>query len=361
MKAARYYGPGNVQLDQVPEPEAKEGQVKIKIAWNGICGSDLHAYLAPVPYFPTESVPNPLTGETLPVTLGHEVSGTIASLGTGVDENKWKVGQNVIIQPIISCLKESCDCCASGAWSVCPVATSIGIGGRGGGLSEYIALDTRYVHILPEGISLDVGATLEPLAVAWYGVKKSGFKSGQTALIVGAGPIGLFLLKVLRSVDPSTTIIVSEPALARRQFALDHGATIVINPSGSEPATVIEAVMKATNGIGVDIAFDAAGSQVGLDSALPSIRPRGMYLNIAVFDGSPQINMNLIVMREITLAGTAAYNGIHPEMLEAVAAGKFKGIDKLITRKIAIEDLVEKGIMALLHEKDKHVKILVHP
>jgi threonine dehydrogenase-like Zn-dependent dehydrogenase len=168
-----------------------------------------------------------------------------------------------------------------------------------------------------------------------------------------------------------TTIVVSEPALARRQFALDHGATIIIDPSKSEPATITEVVMKATNGIGVDVAFDAAGSQAGLDAALPSIRSRGMYLNIAVFKGSPQINMNLIVVRELTVTGkfsyfgvtinksickigTAAYNGIHHEMLEAVAAGKFKGIEKLITRKIAIEDLVEKGIMALLHEKDKH-------
>ena len=168
-----------------------------------------------------------------------------------------------------------------------------------------------------------------------------------------------------------TTIVVSEPALARRQFALDHGATIVIDPSESEPATIVGTVMKATNGIGVDVTFDAAGSQAGLDAGLPSIRPRGMYLNIAVFKGSPQVNMNLIVMRELTLAGkfssfantfhesifkigTAAYNGIHPEMLEAVAAGKFGGIEKLITRKIAMEDLVEKGIMALLHEKDKH-------
>jgi len=321
----------------------------------------LHPYLAAAPYFPTDTIPNPLTGETLPVTLGHEISGTIASLGTGVDEDKWKIGQNVIIEPIISCLKESCECCASGACSVCPSATCIGIGGWGGGLSEYIALDTRYVHILPEGIPLDVGAVLEPLAVAWYGVKKSNFKKGQTAFITGAGPIGLCILKVLRSIDPLTTIVISEPALARRQFALDHGATIVIDPSESESATVVGTVMKATNGIGVDIAFDAAGSQAGLDAALQSIRPRGMYLDIAVFKGSPQINMNLIVMRELTLAGTAAYNGIHPEMLEAVAAGKFKGIEKLITRKIPIEDLVEKGIMALLHEKDKHVKILVHP
>lgn len=164
---------------------------------------------------------------------------------------------------------------------------------------------------------------------------------------------------------------MSEPALARRQFALDHGATIVIDPSESEPATVVGAVLMATNGIGVDIAFDAAGIQGGLDATLPSIRTRGTYLAIAVFDGSPQINMNLVVMRELTLAGkfssfrvtfyesiykigTAAYNGIHPEMLEAVAAGKFKGLENLITRKIAIEDLVEKGILALLHEKDKH-------
>ena len=96
---------------------------------------------------------------------------------------------------------------------------------------------------------------------------------------------------------------MSEPALARRQFALDHGATIVIDPSESEPATVVGTVMKATNGIGVDVAFDAAGSQTGLDAALPSIRSRGIYLDIAVFRESPQINMNLIVVRELTLAG----------------------------------------------------------
>lgn len=361
MKAARYYGPGNVKLDQVPEPEAKERQVKIKIAWNGICGSDLHAYLATIPFFPTETVPNSLTGETLPIILGHEISGTIVSLGTGVDEHKWKVGQNVIIESIISCRKESCSSCASGAWNVCPFTTCIGIGGWGGGLSEYIALDTDYVHILPEGISLEVGAILEPLAVAWYGVKTSGFKQGQTALITGAGPIGLFLLKVLRSIDPSATVIVSEPAFARRQFALNHGATIVVDSSGSDPTIVVGAVMKATNGVGVDIAFDAAGSQAGLDSALPSIRPRGLYLDIGVFDESPQVNMNLVLTREITIKATAAYSGIHPEMLEAVAAGKFKGIEEFITRKIAIEHLVEKGIMTLLHEKDKHVKIIVHP
>ena len=117
--------------------------------------------------------------------------------------------------------------------------------------------------------------------------------------------LGAYILNtvLLRSIDPLTTIVVSEPALARRQFALEHGATIVIDPSESKPATVLGVVMKATNGIGVDVVFDAAGSQAGLDAALPSLRPRGTYLNIAAFKESPRIDMNLIVMRELTLAG----------------------------------------------------------
>lgn len=107
--------------------------------------------------------------------------------------------------------------------------------------------------------------------------------------------------RILRSIDPSATVIVSEPAFARRQFVLDHGATIVVDPSGSD--IVVGAVMKATNGVGVDVAFDAAGSQAGLSSALPSIRPRGLYLDIGVFDESPQVNMNLVLTREITPKG----------------------------------------------------------
>ncbi|KAF8961445.1 chaperonin 10-like protein [Flammula alnicola] len=388
MKAARYYGPGDIRVEQIPEPDAKDGQVKIKYAksWHYFCGSDLHAYLATVPKFPTATEPNELTGETLPITLGHEFSGTIVGLGSGVDEGKWKVGQNVVVEPVISCLKtDSCMFCASGTRNLCRSANFIGIGGWGGGLAEYIAVDTHYLHALPPGISLEVGATIEPLAVAWYAVKRSGFKLGQTALIVGGGPIGLFLLKVLRTIDPSSTILVSEPALLRRELALKHGATNVIDPlspsdSGSpSPDSVPTAVLKATNGLGVDVAFDAAGIQASLDAALLSIRPRGTFVNVSIWEAIPRVNMNLILMREITVTGTIAYSGIHPEVLEAVAAGKIPGIEDLITRKIAIEDVVEQGIMALLHQKDKQgkmhrqtpfalfsetrplVKILVHP
>jgi threonine dehydrogenase-like Zn-dependent dehydrogenase len=362
MKAAQYYGPGDVRIEEIAEPQPKEGQVKIKIAWNGICGSDLHAYLAPMPKFPTKDEAIELSGEKLPITLGHEISGTIVELGPGLPARKWKVGQNVVVEPIISCLKiDTCRECAAGNANICPEANCIGIGGWGGGLSEYIATDVKYVHVLPDGVPLDVGACMEPLAVAWYAVKRSGFKKSQTVLIVGAGPIGLFLLIVLRSIDPSSNVIVSEPASRRRELAVAHGATHVLDPTGISAEAIAAEVQKANNGLGVDFVFDAAGIQAGLDAGLMSLRPRGVFINVAGWERSPRVDMNMILIREITLTGTVCYNGIHPEMLAAVASGQIKGVSDLITRKISLDDLVQDGLLALLHQKDSHVKILVHP
>ncbi|KAG5726594.1 (R,R)-butanediol dehydrogenase [Termitomyces sp. T112] len=357
-KNARYYGPGDIRVEDIAEPVASNGQVKVKIAWNGICGSDLHAYLSPIPIY-ANSVPNELTGETAPVTLGHEFSGTIVALGPGVDQSKWTVGTNVVVEPVISCMKvDTCHACASGSRNLCRKCNFIGICGWGGGLSEFIALDTKYLHVLPQGIPLEIGACIEPLAVAWHAIKRSGFSAGKSVLILGAGPIGLFILKILRSFDPSATIVMSEPTVLRRQQALKNGATLSLDPLSVD---VPEAVTKATGGIGVDIAFDAAGIQASLDTALHSVRPRGTVVNVAVWEKTATVDVNLFWTKEIFLTGSAAYDRVHPELLEAVAAGKIPGIEDLITRRIALEDVVEKGFKALLHNKDAHIKILVRP
>ncbi|CAA7266297.1 unnamed protein product [Cyclocybe aegerita] len=350
MKAARYYAPGDVRVEQIPEPEAKSGQVKI--SWNGICGSDLHAYLTRISKFPTLTEANELSGETLPITLGHEISGTIVDIGGGFD-SKFQVGQNVVIEPIISCRKRDCHCCSNNLSNVCPLTNGTGIGGWGGGLSEFIAVDARLVHILPKAISR---AMIEPLAVAWHAVKRSGFKPGQSALIVGAGPIGLFLLKVLRSFDPSTTIIVSEPAKIRRELALKHSATLALDPS-SLSTPVVDAVLQATHDIGVDVAFDAAAVPSAVDAALLSVRPHGLFVLVGIWEEKPRVDLNLVVLREITVTGSVVYRDDHPELLEAVESGKIKGLEDLITRKIALEDVVEKGLKALINEKDEQSKL----
>ncbi|RDB17389.1 (R,R)-butanediol dehydrogenase [Hypsizygus marmoreus] len=358
MKAARYYGPGDIRVEQIPEPVAGKGQVKVKIAWNGICGSDLHAFLAQIPKY-ASTTPNAITGETLPVTLGHEFSGTIVGLGEDVDQGKWNVGKNVVIEPIITCMKTStCHSCASGSRNMCPETNFIGICGWGGGLAEYIAVDVRYVHALPDNVPLDVGACVEPLAVAWHAVKRSGFVKGQSALVLGAGPIGIFLVKVLRAFDPSATVIISEPAVLRRQQALKHGATQAVDPINT---TLLDVVKQATGGLGVDIAFDAAGVQATIDAAIASVRPRGTVVNVALWERNASIDMNTVLIKEIILTGTLAYDRVHEELIEALAAGKIKDVESLITSRVAIGDVVEKGFKALLNDKDAQVKILIHP
>ncbi|KAG6833285.1 hypothetical protein H0H87_009460, partial [Tephrocybe sp. NHM501043] len=320
-----------------------------RIAWNGICGSDLHAYLTPVVKY-ANSVPNEVTGETAPVTLGHEFSGTIVALGPDVDASKWGIGTNVVIEPLISCMQtDTCNACASGSRNICPVCNFIGIGGWGGGLAEFIAVDVKYLHVLPIGVSLEIGACIEPLAVAWHAVKRSGFTKGQSALILGAGPVRR-VVKV-RSFDPSAIIVVSEPTNLRRQQAFKHGATLSLDPLETD---IPKAVLRATSGIGVDLAFDAAGIQAGIDVALLSVRPRGTIVNVAVWEKSSILDLNLITFKEIYLTGSASYDRVHAEVLEAVRLGKIPGLEDLITSKISIGEVVEKGFHALLRNKDAH-------
>ncbi|KAF9452124.1 sorbitol dehydrogenase [Macrolepiota fuliginosa MF-IS2] len=348
MKAGRYYGPGDIRIDNIPDPVPKPGQVKVKVT-QALCGSDLHAYLTNAPVYATNE-PHELTGETRPVTLGHEFAGTIVDVGPGVDTIKWAPGMNVVIEPIFSCMKEDCLPCSNGTRNICPQIAPIGMSGWGGGLAEYITVDLQYVHVLPKGVSLEVGACIEPLSVAYHAVKRSGFTPGQTVLIIGAGPIGLFLLKVIRSIDPSSIVIVSEPATIRREFALEHGAARVINPATEQ----VPIAVKNTVGPGVHLAFDAAGVQASLDACVDSLRLRGTYVNVAVWEAKSTLDVNLILGKELNFTGSLSYDRVHEEVIKLVAEGKITGIEKLITSKIALDDVVKDGFECLLNEKEKH-------
>ncbi|KAF4569923.1 hypothetical protein EYR40_008903 [Pleurotus pulmonarius] len=318
MKAARYYGPGKIVVEDIPEPTAERSQIKIKVAWNGICGTDLHCFLMRFPKSPTPSNPNEISGETLPVTIGHEFSGTIVALGEDVDVERYR-----------------------------------GIGGFGGGLAEYIAVNQSQVHLLPANVSLEVGAMIEPLAVAWYAVKRSKYVSGCRTLVVGAGPIGLLTLAAIKAIDPSGTVFVSEPAALRRTLATKQRATMVINPLEDD---VWARISESTSGKGVDIVFDAAGVQASMDVGLKCLRPRGSLIVVASWETPPKVDMNTVLIKELVITATNTYSGIHPELLDAVAAGKFHHLDELITKKILLKDVVEEGIKTLLSEKGSQGK-----
>jgi threonine dehydrogenase-like Zn-dependent dehydrogenase len=258
--------------------------------------------------------PHPLTHETLPLTIGHEFSGTIEEIGD--DVTRLKVGDRVCVQPTI--YDGDCLSCRRGLVNCCDQNGFIGLSGWGGGMSEHIVVPQDSVKKLPDNVSLEIGALVEPLSVGWHAVSISPYKKGDCVLVLGGGPIGLAVVQVLRAQE-CDTIIVSEISSRRMQYAKEFGAHHVVDPSKGD---LVAEVKRLTHGAGVDLAFDAAGVQVGLDSALCSIKARGMLVNIAIWEKRATLNMNDVVFRERAYMGTATFAlGDFEQVIDAISSG----------------------------------------
>jgi (R,R)-butanediol dehydrogenase / meso-butanediol dehydrogenase / diacetyl reductase len=182
MKAARFHAREDVRIDDLPEPETREGAVKIKVDWCGICGTDLHEYLEGPIFTPAEA-PHPLTGERNPVQLGHEFAGHVTEVGSGV--TGFAEGDAVTVEPTLFC--GQCAECRAGLTNLCPSLGFHGLSGGGGGFAEYTAVPASMVRPLGQ-VPTDLGALVEPLAVGLHAVRRSGVRIGESAVVFGAGP-----------------------------------------------------------------------------------------------------------------------------------------------------------------------------
>jgi len=349
MKALRFHGKKDLRLEDIPVPPLEAGKVKVKPSWVGICGTDLHEYLGGPNLCPT--TPHPITKETVPITFGHEFSGIVEEVGQGVVE--YRKGDRVVIQPII--YDNTCGACKAGQINCCYKNGFIGLSGYGGGLADYIVLDEGYLYHLPDNVSLEVGALIEPLAVAWHAVNMSNFKKGDSVLILGGGPIGLAVLQTLK-VKGADKVIVSEVAQRRKEFAKEFGADYILDPSKDN---IVERCRELCEDQGVHIVFDAAGVQAGLDQAVDAVRARGVIVNIAVWEKPCTIDVNKLVFKERKYLGIATYvNGDFQEVMDAISEGKMKP-EKMITKRIKLNEVEEQGFNTLIHDKANQVKVLV--
>jgi (R,R)-butanediol dehydrogenase / meso-butanediol dehydrogenase / diacetyl reductase len=307
MRAAVYYRPHDVRLEDVDEPAAGPGQVKVRVA---------HEYFSAATFIPVE--PHPQTGVKAPVTLGHEFAGTVVEAGDGV--RSVTPGDRVAVRPTYTCGR--CPACRAGAPNVCRVLAFHGLSGHGGGLSEYTVLPESMVFALPQEVSLEAGALVEPMAVSYHAVRISGIQPGQLAVIAGLGPIGVGLFFALRSRGISN-IIASDPSPERRATLAKLGADNVIDPTVTD---VAEAAHQVTGGLGAHVVFDAAGTGAAILSGIGALAPQGKVLVVGIHERPMELNPTVLLLGEAQIVASLVYTDEdYRHVIDSMARGEITG------------------------------------
>lgn len=344
MKAAVWHNVKDIRVEDVEEPVVSSGKLKVKVEWAGICGSDLHAYLDGL-----SMEAHPISGQKPPLTLGHEFSGTIVEVAEDVKNHQ--VGERVAIEPLIYC--GECYACKRGYYNQCSQVGFVGLN-RDGGFAKYVIVDENMVHILPENVSFEEGALVEPTAVSFYAVRESKLKAGDSVAIFGAGPIGLLTLLSAKAAG-ATQIIVVDISKERLEKAKELGATTVIDGTRDD---IVPTILQLTKG-GVNVAYECAGVQQTMTNAVASIKQGGQVMAIAVFAKPVAVDMGLIMFKAADITSTLAYRHVFPEVIDMIATGRLD-VKPVITKKIELKDIVEEGFNQLIEDK-KQAKILVKP
>jgi len=349
MKALRYYGREDLRYEDVPEPSPGPGQVKIRVHWAGICGTDLIEYRWGPYWVATE--PNPVSGRCIPLTLGHEYSGQVVELGKGVTQHK--VGDRVAGDCIWYCGK--CYYCLKGLQYNCLNGCYTG-GQADGAFAEYMIGPEYIFYNIPDSVSYEFGALAEPIGNAFQMVRRGGVKLGDTVAIMGAGPIGLGVLLGARLCGASKIYVV-ELAKKRGERALAMGADEYINPKETNP---VKQILDLTNGIGVDVSFDCVGHGDTPPLAIEYTRKRGTTVVIGVMAEPTQFDFSRISVQDRIVVASWGYFREVPLALELMASGR---IDPsiFITGKVELRDAVEKAFKELIRNPEDNLKILLHP
>ncbi len=306
MKAAVYHGIKDIRVEEVAESKPGPGEVKVRIKYCGICGSDLHEYLHGL--FPQSP-------------FGHEACGQVLEIGSGLQG--LREGDRVIAV-------------------------------HRGSYAEYNLCPRERVIKIPEDMSWERAAVVEPLAGAAYALQKGNVQPDDTALIAGGGPVGLMILLGLRAIGVEK-IYVTEISAARRKKAADLGATLVGNPLEVKVPSWIREI---TSGRGVDVAIESVGVEAALKDCLASVRYQGKVIVQGIFTDRVPVHMLGFVTRETTMIGT---NSINPGL--ALSWIKEKGVkpESIITKTIPLEKITSEGFEPLTRTMKEDLKILVEP
>ena len=321
----------------LPDPDLGAGEVTVEIAFCGICGSDLH--MLPSPAISPGTV------------MGHEFSGTVAAIGEGVEG--WSVGDRVCVLPGTAC--GECPMCAAGHEHLCAEATirGHGLGGRQGAYAERIAVDAESLFALPDGVSDEHGALVEPLAVGVHAVRLAAADAADPVCVLGAGPIGVMTSLALRA-EGFERVVVVEPGDSRRAkiealgfdaLPLDGVHEAVIGAFGGElPVAVLE----------------CAGHSSALGLALELVRPRGTAVAVGVLEEPVPVNQLLLILKEAVVRGAFAYEREDFERAIELLDGGGIPAEELVTEVVPLSG-AQAMFEELVRPGTEHLKVLLKP
>jgi (R,R)-butanediol dehydrogenase/meso-butanediol dehydrogenase/diacetyl reductase len=339
MKALRWYAKQDLRYEDMPEPVPGPGQVKVKVHLAGICGTDMKEYT---------SGPCMIDPSKVPIVPGHEFSGKIAGVGEGV--TSLKVGDRVTALGYWYC--GDCYFCNRDMNNLCINAGFTGLTAEGS-LAEYVVLPAYAVFKLPDSVSDEAGALVEPLAVAIHGVRQGNVRPGDRVAIVGDGTIGLCVLLAARAAGASEVYTISKTK-NRGKIAQSLGATAVIDAN----ADPLAQIMNRTAGLGVDVSFECVGVPETPQLALDLSRFAGTTVIMGVFNKPSNFDFMKVMFGQKKITGSSIY--VHEaDTAIALLADKRIIADKLVTSIVPLKDAVKNAFEKLMVDMEHDIKILI--
>lgn len=344
MKALLLSAPSRLEFVDAPDPQPADDEVLIRVKACGICGSDIHGW-------------DGSTGRRRPpLIMGHEASGEIAALGAGVTD--WRCGDRVTFDSTIYC--GECGPCRAGRVNLCENRRVLGVAPveyrQDGAFAEYVKVPARILYRLPDQLSFQQAAMVEPVSIAIHAIQRVKIAPTDTAVVVGSGMIGLFVIQALRWAGAKRVIAVDlEPK--RLALARELGATDVIQ---SDKVDVPTEVARLTGGVGADLAFEVVGLSPTLQLAIASLRKGGSAVLVGNLAPKTDFPLQAVVTRELSLFGTCSSAGEYPLCLDLISRGVIR-VDPMISATATLAE--GAGWFERLSGPDgtKYMKVILQP
>ena len=338
---AEMYEVGKIRISDCEMPEVSPDKVLIKVECCGICGSDVHFFrygrigekIAPIPF-----------------VLGHEISGTVVKIGENV--NNLKVGDRVAVEPGTPC--GNCEMCRKGRYNLCENMEFLAAPPVGGALKMYIAHSANMCFKLPDNISFEQGALIEPLAVSMYACLRGDVGLGKTVCILGGGTIGILEVICCKALGASK-IIVSDLYDKKLQKASDRGADVVVNVTKEN---LEEAVMRATDGKGCDVVIEAAGVAATMSQTWKYVKKGGIIVVSGNVTEPVSYDFMSLMRKEADIRTIWRYKNLYPTLIDAVSIGKIN-LDGIVTQRFQFDESEIAFNYCVNHAEDI-LKVLVN-